>query len=70
MEDSQNVLNLKMYLIDCELNYILTASVNHVTKDSTSAGTFKVTNTKLNGAAVTLLIQDKLNLLKQLKLVF
>ena len=59
-----------MYLIDCELNYILTASVNHVTKDSTTAGTFKITNTNLNRAAVNLIIQDKLNLLKQLKLVF
>ena len=55
--------NLLMPLIDCEIDFILICSAT----DSTGAGTFKVSDTKLYVLVVNLSTQDNLNLLKKLK---
>ena len=52
-----------MHLIDCEIDFILICSAT----DSTGAGTFKVTDTKLYVLVVNLSTQDNLNLLKKFK---
>ena len=58
---------LEMPLINCEVNLILTWSSTCVITNSTGAGTFAITDTKLYVPAVTLLTQDNAKLLQQLK---
>ena len=58
---------LGMPLINCEVNLILTWSSTCVITNSTGAGTFKITDTKLYVPAVTLSRQDNSKLLQQLK---
>ena len=58
---------LEMPLINCKVNLILTWSSTCVITNSTGAGTFEITNTKLYVPAVTLSTQDNYNLLQQLK---
>ena len=58
---------LEMPLINCEVNLILTCSSTCVITNSTGAGTFAITDTKLYVPAVTLLTQDDSKLLQQLK---
>ena len=45
--------NLEMPLINCELKLILTWSLTCVITNSTGAGTFEITNTKLYVPVVT-----------------
>ena len=52
---------LEMPLINCEVNVILTSSATCVITNSTGAGTFAITNTKLYGPVVTLSTQDNAN---------
>ena len=56
-----------MPLIHCEVNLILTWSSTCVITNSTGAGTFAITDTKLYVPVVTLLTQDNFKLLQQLK---
>ena len=56
-----------MPLIDCEVNLILTWSSTCVITNSTGAGTFETTDTKLYVRVVTLSIQDNSKLLQQIK---
>ena len=56
-----------MPLINCEVNLILTWSKDCVITNSTSAGKFKITETKLYVPVVTLSTQDNVKLLQQLK---
>ena len=58
---------LEMPLINCEANLILTWSSTCVITNSTCAGTFEITDTKLNVPVVTLSTQDNSKLLQQLK---
>ena len=58
---------LKMPLINCELNLILTWSWNCVITNSTDPGRFVITGTKLYVSVVTLSTQDNSKLLQQLK---
>ena len=58
---------LEMPLINCEVNLILTWSPTCVTTNSTGAGTFETTNTKLYVPVVTLSTQENTMLLQQLK---
>ena len=58
---------LEMPLINCEVNLILTWSSTCVITNSTDAGIFAITDTKLYVPAVTLLTQDNSKLLQQLK---
>ena len=58
---------LEMSLINCEVNLILTWSSTSVITNSTGAGTFERTNTKLNVPVVTLSTQGNSKLLQQLK---
>ena len=58
---------LEMPLINCEVNLILTWSSTCVITDSTGAGTFEITNTKLYVPVVTLSTQENAKLLQQLK---
>ena len=58
---------LKTPLINCEFNLILTWSSTCVITDSTDAGTFEITDTKLYVPAVTLSTQENAKLLQQLK---
>ena len=57
-------------LINCEVNLILTWSSACVITNSTSAGTFEITESKLYVPVVTLSTQDNSNLLQQLNLGF
>ena len=59
-----------MPLINCEVNLILTWSEDCVISSATGENKFKTTDTKLYVPVVTLSIQDKTNLLQQLKSVF
>ena len=59
-----------MPLINCEVNLILTWSKDCVINNSTGAGKFKITETKLYVPVVTLSIQDNAKLLQQLKSSF
>ena len=59
-----------MYLINCEANLILTWSSTCVITNSTGAGTFKITDTKLYVPVVTLSTQDNSKLLQKLKIGF
>ena len=61
---------LEMPLINCEVNLILTWSSNCVITNSTGAGTFEITDTKLYATVVTLSIQENAKLLQQLKSSF
>ena len=56
-----------MPLIYCEVNFILTWSSTCVITNSTDAGTFAITDTKLYVSVVILSTQDKSKLLQQLK---
>ena len=56
-----------MPLINCEVNLILTRSSTCVITNSTGAGTFAITNTRLYSPAVTLSTQENAKLLQQLK---
>ena len=56
-----------MPLINCEVNLILTCSSTCVIANSTSAGRFAITGTKLYVPVVTLSTQDSGKLLQQLK---
>ena len=58
---------IEMPLINCEVNLILTWSSTCVITNSTGAGTFEITNTKLYVPVVTLSTQDNSKLLQQLK---
>ena len=58
---------LEMLLINYEVNLILTWSSICVITNSTGAGTFKITNTKLHILDVTLSTQNNAKLLQQLK---
>ena len=59
--------NLEMPLISCEINLIITCSSTCVITNSTSAGKFAETDTKLYVLAITLSNQDNKEVLKQLK---
>ena len=56
-----------MHLIDCEVNLILIWSSTCVITNSTGAGKFAITDTKLYVPVVTLSTQDNAKLLQQLK---
>ena len=56
-----------MPLINCEISLILTRSSTCIIINSTGAGTFALTDTKLNVPAVTLSTQDSAKLLPLLK---
>ena len=58
---------LEMPLINCEVNLILTWSSTCVITNSTGAGTFEITGTKLYIPIVTLSTQENAKLLEQLK---
>ena len=58
---------LEMPLINCEVNLILTWSSTCVITNSTGAGTFPITDTKLNVPVVTLSTQENTKFLQQLK---
>ena len=61
---------LEMPLINCEINLILTWSPDCVITNSTRAGTFSITDTKLYVPVMTLSTQDNSKLLEQLKAGF
>ena len=56
-----------MLLINCEVNLILTWSSTYVITNSTGAGTFEITDTKLYVPVVTLSTQENTKFLQQLK---
>ena len=58
---------LEMPLINCEVNLLLTWSRDCVITNSTGAGNFAITETKLYVPIVTLSTQDSVKLLHQLK---
>ena len=58
---------LEMPLINCEVNLILTWSKDCVITNSTGAGKFAITETKLYVSVVTLSTKDNEKLLQQLK---
>ena len=58
---------LEIPLINCEVNLILTWSSTCVITNSTGAGRFAITDTKLYVPVVTLSTQDNAKLLQQLK---
>ena len=58
---------LEMPLINCEVNHILTWSKDCVITNSTGAGKFAITETKLYLRVVTLSTQDNAKLLQKLK---
>ena len=58
---------LEMPLVNCEVNLILTWSSTCVITNSTGAGTFEITDTKLYVPVVTLATQENTKLLQQLK---
>ena len=61
---------LEIPLINCEVNLILTWSSTCAITNSTGAGTFKITDTKLYVPVVTLSTQDNSKLLQELKYGF
>ena len=61
---------LEMLLINCEVNLILTWSSTCVITNSTDAGRFAITDTKLYVPVVTLSTQNNSNLLQQLTFGF
>ena len=58
---------LEIPLINCEVNFILTWSSACVITNSTGAGTFAITDTRLYVPVVTLSTQENTKLLQQLK---
>ena len=64
---NQFLETLEMPLINCEVNLILTWSSTCVITNSTGAGRFAITDTKLYVPVVTLSTQDNAKLLQQLK---
>ena len=58
---------LEMPLINCEVNLILTWSSTCAITNSTGAGTFEITDTKLYVPVVTLSTQENSKLLQHLK---
>ena len=58
---------LEIPLINCEVNLILTWSSTCVITNSTGAGTFEITDTKLYVPVVTLSTQENTKLLQQVK---
>ena len=58
---------LEMPLINCKVNFILTWSKDCIITNSTGAGKFARTDTKLYVPVVTLSTQDNTKLLQQLK---
>ena len=58
---------LEMPLINCEVNLVLTWSKDCVITNSTGAGKFEITETKLYVPVVTLSTEDNAKLLQQLK---
>ena len=60
-------ITLEMLLINCEINLILTWSSNSIITNSTGAGRFAITDTKLYIPVVTLSTLDNAKLLQQLK---
>ena len=60
---------LEMPLINCEVNLILTWSSTCVITNSTGAGRFATTDTRLYVPVVTLSTQENTKLLQQLKSV-
>ena len=58
---------LETPLINCEVNLILTRSSTCVTTNSTGAGTFEITDTKLYVPVVTLSTKENAKLVQQLK---
>ena len=58
---------LEMSLINCEVNLILTWSSTRVITNTTGAGTFEITDTKLYVPVVTLSTKENAKLLQQLK---
>ena len=60
---------LEIPLINWEVNIILTWSKDCVVTNSTGAGKFRITETKLYAPVVTLSIQDNAKLLQNLNLV-
>ena len=61
---------LEILLINCEVNFILTWSKDCVITNSTGAGEFEITETKLYVPVLTLSTQDNAKLLQQLKSSF
>ena len=59
-----------MLLINCEVYLILTWSSNCVITNSTSAGRFAITDTKIYVSVITLSTQDSSKPLQQLKSAF
>ena len=57
----------EMPLVNCEVNLILTWSSTCVITNSTGAGTFAITDTRLYVPVVTLSTQENTNLLQQLE---
>ena len=62
-----NKRTLELPLINCEVNLILTWSSTCVITNSTGAGTFEITDTKLYVPVVTLSTKENAKLLQQLK---
>ena len=60
-------ITLEMLLINCDINLILTWSSNSIITNSTGAGRFAITDTKLYIPVVTLSTLDNAKLLQQLK---
>ena len=60
-------ITLEILLINCEVNLILTWSSNSIITNSTGAGRFAITDTKLYILVVTLSTLDNAKLLQQLK---
>ena len=58
---------LELPLINCEVNLILTGSSTCVITNSTGAGTFEITDTKLYVPVVTLSAQENTKFLQQIK---
>ena len=59
-----------MFLINCEINLILTWSTIFIISAATGAIPFRIIDAKHSIALVTLSTQDNVDLLKQLKLGF
>ena len=59
-----------MPLINCEVDLILTWSSTCITTNSSGAGRFEITNTKLYVPVVSLSTPDKVKLLQQLTYLF
>ena len=63
----EKIETLEMLLINCEVNLILTWSKDFAITNSTGKGEFKITDVKLYVPVITLLTQDNVKLLQQLR---